>query len=704
MTAHIPVDTAASPVTLTRESGIGLILIDNPPVNALSQAVRAGLWDCIGRAEADPDIDAIVVLCMGRTFCAGADIREFGRPMQDPALPALIERIEDCSKPVIAALHGTALGGGLEVALGCHFRIALPAAKLGLPEVKLGLLPGAGGTQRLPRLVGVEAALQMILEGDPVDGLRAHAIGLVDELASGELRASALGFARRLITERRAPRRTRDLAVPRVGAEVFARVAAQGAKRHRGYVAPVRALEAVRAAAELPWADGIARERAIFLELMQTPQSKAQRHVFFAEREVAKTPGLPQDLPTRPVRSAAVLGAGTMGQGIAVCFADAGIPTQLLDSDAASLQRGVAAIRKIYDTKVARGTLSSEAGAQRLALVSATQSYEQLAAADVVVEAVFEDLAVKQQVFREVDARAKPGAILATNTSYLSIDAIAAVTQRPQDVVGLHFFSPANVMKLLEVVRGARTGLEVQASAMRLGKMLGKVAVLVGNCDGFVGNRMLAKRTREAFFLLEEGATPWQVDQVLYDFGFPMGPFAVGDLAGLDIGWRNRKSRLAALTPRERACNILDELCELGRFGQKSGAGFYQYDAQRTATADPLVEALIVRHSAAVGIARRALDAREILERCLFALINEAAKILEEGIVTRALDVDIVWLYGYGFPRYRGGPLYYADQIGLASVLEGVQRYGRQLGAEYWTPAPLLERLVREGRGFYGPG
>ena len=688
-------------VTFSKHGPIGLITVNNPPVNALSHAVRSGLKDTVAQSLADADVKAIVICCEGRTFIAGADIREFGKPLKEPGLPEVVQFIEDSTKPVIAAIHGTALGGGFEVALGCHFRVASPSAKVGLPEVKLGLLPGAGGTQRLPRLIGAEAACEMIVSGTPLGADKARLGGAIDEIIEGNLKTGAIKFAEKVVAEKRPIRKVSSLHA-KLGDENFFGVFEKSiVKKQRGFLAPFHCIQAVKAACELPFNEGMQRERELFMELYVSPQAKAQQHVFFAEREVARIPGLPDDQPTREVKSAAVLGAGTMGGGIAMCFANAGIPVTLLEMSQENLDRGLNTIRKNYANSVAKGSLKQEVMDQRMALIKPTLSYDDLKNADMVVEAVFEEMGVKKEVFGKLETVCKPGAILASNTSYLNINEIAAATKRPQDVMGMHFFSPANVMKLLENVRGEKTAPDVLATAQKVGKAIGKVAVMVGVCDGFVGNRMLAQRSREAMFLLEEGATPWQVDKVLYDFGFPMGQFAMGDLAGLDIGWRNRKANYDLLTPREQANNLIDKICELGRYGQKTGAGFYKYDEKRNATPDPLIEELIVKHSAERGIARRAVSDQEILERCLYSMINEGAKILEEGIAARPLDIDIVWIYGYGFPVYRGGPMFYADQVGLKTVYEAILKYRDQVGAEYWKPAPLLEKLAREGKGFY---
>ena len=688
-------------VTFSKQGNIGLITVNNPPVNALAQAVRAGIKAGVEKGIADKDVAAMIILCEGRTFIAGADIREFGKPPMEPFLPDVVQFIEDSSKPVIAAIHGTALGGGLEIPLGCHFRIAVASAKVGLPEVKLGLLPGAGGTQRLPRIAGVQAALEMVVSGTPIAAAKAQSMGILDEVTEGDLKTAALAFAKKIIDEKRPMRKVSALKAKVDSPTVFEDFAKSIARKSRGFIAPFKCIEAVKAAVELPFAEGMKRERAIFVELQASNQSKAQRHVFFAEREVVRIPGLPDDQPTREIKSVGILGAGTMGGGIAMCFVNIGIPVVLLEVKQEFLDKGLSVIKKNYANTVAKGSLKQEVMDKRMSLIKPTLSYDDLKNVDLVIEAVFEDMAVKKEVFAKLESVCKPGAILASNTSYLNIDEIAASTKRPQDVMGMHFFSPANVMRLLENVRGAKTSPEVYATAMKVGKTIGKVPVLVGVCDGFVGNRMLAKRTRECGFMLEEGALPWQIDKVIYNFGFPMGPYAMGDMAGLDIGWRNRKAKFNQLTPREKTNNILDKICEMGRLGQKTGAGFYKYDEKRNSTPDPLIEELIIKHSQEVGIKRRAISEQEIIERAVYSMINEGAKILEEGIAARPLDIDVVWLYGYGFPVYLGGPMFYADIVGLKKVYEAILKYKDSVGAEYWEPSPLLEKLAKEGKGFY---
>ena len=691
----------AAIVEFSKEGNIGIISVNNPPVNALSQAVRAGIKAGIQQGIDDKDVEAMIIVCEGRTFIAGADIREFGKPPLEPYLPDVCQFIEDSPKPVVAAIHGTALGGGLEIPLSSHFRIALATAKVGLPEVKLGLLPGAGGTQRLPRVAGIQAALEMITSGNPVAAAKAKTMGILDEIVEGDLKAAALAYAKKVAAEKQPLRRVSKLSAKVESPTVFDDFAKANARKFRGFLAPYKCIEAVKNAVELPFAEGMKRERQIFLELQASDQSKAQRHVFFAEREVVRIPGLPDDQPTREIKSAGILGAGTMGGGIAMCFANVGIPVVLLDMKQEFIDRGMAVIKKNYANTVAKGSLKQEVMDKRMALIKPTLSYDDLKDVDLVIEAVFEDMAIKKEVFTKLDEVCKPGAILASNTSYLNIDDIGAITKRPQDVMGMHFFSPANVMRLLENVRGAKTSPDVYATAMKVGKKIGKVPVLVGVCDGFVGNRMLAKRTRECGFMMEEGALPWQIDKVIYNFGFPMGPYQMGDMAGLDVGWRNRKAKFDSLTPREQKNTILDKICEMGRFGQKTGSGFYKYDEKRNATPDPMIEELILNHSKEVGITRRVITDQEIIERAIYAMINEGAKILEEGIAARPLDIDVVWLYGYGFPIYLGGPMFYADTVGVKKVYDAILKYKDIVGAEYWTPAPLLEKLAKEGKGFY---
>ena len=680
---------------LSREGDIAVVTLHSPPVNALSAVVRGGIRDGIVQAAADPEVKAIVLICSGRTFIAGADISEFGKPFTGVSLPEAQAAIEDCAKPVIAAIHGTALGGGLEVALVCHYRVAVPSAKLGLPEIKLGLIPGAGGTQRLPRLIGPEAAAEAILTGAPFSAKQALAGGVVDEIVpEGSLREGALAFARRVIDERRPLVKVRDRddkVLPARGKpEIFEAIRKAHARKNRGFQAWEKALGAVRDAVELPIDEGLKRERAAFLELLGSTQSKAQRHVFFAERQAGKIAGLPDDTPTLPVKKVGVIGAGTMGGGISMNFLNAGIPVTIVETAEAALTRGTGVIRRNYEATAQKGRMSAADVETRMGLLSPSLDLAALADCDLIIEAVFEDMAIKKEIFAKLDKIAKPGAILASNTSYLNIDEIAACTQRPGSVLGLHFFSPANVMRLLEIVRGEKTEAPVLATAMKIAKQIGKIGVVVGVCHGFVGNRMLAQRQREAQALILEGAMPWDVDRVLYDFGLPMGPFAMSDLAGLDIGWS--RERTSSSTVREI-------LCEQDRRGQKTGAGFYDYDAQRNASPSKLVEKIILDFAAARGINRRTISDQEILERCLYPMVNEGAKILEEGKAQRASDIDIVWINGYGWPVYTGGPMFWADTIGLPKVLAALKNFEATMG-EAFKPSALLERLVAEGKGF----
>lgn len=690
-------------VQLERRGEIALVTVDNPPVNALGHAVRAGLLTVFQQAEADPQVRAVVLVCAGRTFMAGADIREFGQPPQVPSLPEVVEAIERSTKPSIAVIHGTALGGGLEVALACHYRLARRDAQAGLPEVKLGLLPGAGGTQRLPRLAGVAKALEMIVSGAPIRAPEALEHRIVDELFDGDLIEAGLAYAQRLLAEGKGPRRTGErnerVQEGRL-AELIAHTRGEVQKRLPGQFSPLRCIDAVEAATQLPLREGLARERALFQQCLESPQRAAMIHAFFAEREAAKVNGLSPQTQPREVRSAAVIGGGTMGVGIALCFANAGIPVKLLEVSDDALQRALDRARSLYAASVARGSLSADDLERRMGLIDGVLDYAALADVDMVVEAVFESLEVKRQVFEQLDSVCKPGAILASNTSSLDLDAIAAFTRRPQDVVGLHFFSPANVMRLLEVVRGKATSDTVLATAMQLGKRLKKVSVVVGVCDGFVGNRMIFQYGRQAEFLLEEGATPAQVDRALRAFGMAMGPLAVRDLSGLDISHAIRSRQRPNLKPGQTLPRVLDFLIDVNMLGQKTGTGFYHYgEGGRTAQDNPALPAMLERAAAERGITRAPVSDEEIVERCVFALINEAASILDEGIAQRASDVDLIFLNGYGFPAWRGGPLFYADSLGLAHVLGRIRDFHQRLDA-WWQPAPLLERLVAEGRRF----
>ncbi|HKW52079.1 MAG TPA: 3-hydroxyacyl-CoA dehydrogenase NAD-binding domain-containing protein [Stellaceae bacterium] len=691
-------------VRYERRGSVGIITVDNPPVNALSQAVRQGLVDALAQGQGDATARALIVIGAGRTFIAGADIKEFGKPLAAPDLNAVIAGIEGSAKPTIAAIHGTALGGGLEVALGCHYRVALAAAQVGLPEVKLGLLPGAGGTQRLPRLIGAKAALDMITAGDFVRAPQAKALGIIDELVEGDLLDGPLRFAEAAAARGIVGRRIRDrddkLADARGNAALFAEYRAAVKKRARGQESPLRSIDAVEAAVTLPFDQGLKRERQIFEELVTSTQARALIHAFFAEREAMSIPDVPADTPTRAIKSAAVIGAGTMGSGIAMTFANAGIPVTVVETAADALERGLGVVRNNYAGTVAKGRLDQAAMDKRMGLIKGTLDLAALKDADVVVEAVFEEMSIKKDLFARLDKVAKPGAVLATNTSSLDIDVIARETKRPQDVIGTHFFSPANVMRLVEVVRGAKTAKDVIATAMRLGKTLGKVPVLVGACDGFVGNRMIFRYTREAEFLLEEGALPGQVDKALADWGMAMGVFAMGDMAGNDVGWRIRKQQAASRSNDRRYSHLADQICEIGRYGQKADAGWYRYDkGSRAPLPDPEIEKLILAESKRLGVTRQTIADDEIVKRTIYALVNEGAKLLEEGIALRASDIDIIYITGYGFPAWRGGPMFYADTVGLDKVLADVQRFHRTHGY-FWRPAPLLEKLAREGKRF----
>ena len=684
-------------VRLDHDGEIAVITIDNPPVNALSFHVRQGIYDGMHAAAADDAVKAVVLICAGRTFIAGADITEFSKPPVPPSLQGAQDAMENCTKPVIAAVHGTALGGGLEVAMCAHFRVAAPAAKFGLPEVKLGLLPGAGGTQRLPRVTGVAKALEMMTSGEPIGSAEALGCGLVDRVAETEghdaLRAAAVAFARQVLAEGRPLSRIRDRSDKLAhDPSVFSDIRQKIAHRTRGFLAPEYNIRCIEAAATLPFDEGVAVERKLFGELMSGTQSKAQQYYFFAEREAAKIPDIPKDTPITKVGKAGVLGGGTMGGGIAMNVANVGIPVTIVERDEDSLARGLSVIRKNYERSAARGSISSDDVGTRMALISGSVDKGDFHDCDILVEAVFEDLELKKSVFAEFDAIAKPGAILASNTSALDVNAIAAATTRPESVIGTHFFSPANVMKLCEVVRGEKTAPEVIASTMALAKQINKIAVLVGVCHGFVGNRMLFMRGIEGEKMLIEGATPAQIDRVIHDFGFPMGPYAMNDLAGLDIGWKAEKS--SSSTVREL-------MCESGRRGQKNGRGYYTYDPEtRAATPDPEVEEMIRAFARSRGGEPRILSDQEILERCLYPMVNEGAKILEEGIAIRAGDIDVVWINGYGWPLYTGGPMFWADTIGLAEVAAKINENHARLGGEHWKISPLLQRLAAEGGTF----
>lgn len=688
--------TAINPVTdLSMDGDIAVITLNSPPVNALSANVREGLFEGFKAATADPAVKAIVLICEGRTFIAGADITEFGGASRGPSLFDVQGMMENAPKPVIAAIHGTALGGGLEVALVAHYRIAVPSARLGLPEVNLGLLPGAGGTQRLPRVAGPEKALEMMTSGRHAPASEALAMGLVDELAEeGKLREAAVAFARRCVTENRPLVKVRDnntkVEAARGKPEIFEAFRKANARKFRGFLAPEYNIRCIEAAVNLPFDEGLAVERKLFGELVTGSQSAAQRYSFFAERQAQKIPDVPDDTPLIPVKSVGIIGAGTMGGGIAMNFANVGIAVTLIEVQKEALERGLKVIRSNYERTASRGGITAAQVEERMALITGSLDMNALATVDLVIEAVFERMDVKKEIFTKLDAICKPGAILATNTSGLNIDEIASVTKRPEAVIGLHFFSPANVMKLLEIVRADHTSKSVIATSMKLAKQIGKIAALVGVCPGFVGNRILGQRQREAQKLVMEGAMPWDVDRVLYDFGFPMGPFAMSDLAGLDIGW---------VKERSQGESIRDVLCEMDRRGQKTGAGYYDYDENRNAKPSPVTEKIINDFIVKTGSNPRTVSDEEILERCIYPMINEGVKILEEGKAIRSSDVDVVWQNGYGWPVYRGGPMWYGDQIGAAKVLEKMKEFQAKMGDDF-KPAPLLEKLVAEGKKF----
>ena len=680
---------------LTIEGDVGVLTLNSPPVNALSAPVRTAINDGIKAAIENPAVKAIVLICDGKTFIAGADITEFGKAPSGPSLFDAQAMIENAPKPVVAAIHGTALGGGLEVALTCHYRVAVPSAKCGLPEVNLGLLPGAGGTQRLPRIVGAQKAIEMVTAGTHVGAKACKEMGLVDELVEeGKLREGAIAFANKIVAEKRPLKKVRDLndkvEADRGHPEIFANFRKANARKFRGFLAPEYNIQCVEAAVNLPFDDGIKVEQKLFRELVTGTQSAAQRHVFFAERQVWKLPDVPADTATIPVAKVGVIGAGTMGGGISMNFLNAGIPITIVETKQEALDRGIATIRKNYENTAKKGRLTQDDVEKRMALLTGTLALEDLADSDLVIEAVFENMEIKKDIFGKLDRIVKQGAILATNTSALNIDEIATAVKRPEAVIGLHFFSPANVMRLLEVVRADKTSKPVIATSMQIAKKIGKIAALVGVCPGFVGNRILAQRQREAQKLILEGAMPWDVDRVLYDFGFPMGPFAMSDLAGLDIGWSKEKST---------GSTIREILCEMDRRGQKTGAGFYDYDENRNAKPSPVVEKIILDFAAKQGINRRTISDQEILERCVYPMINEGAKILEEGKAIRASDIDIVWINGYGWPVYRGGPMFYGDTVGLDKVLAKMKEFQAQMGDDF-KPSALLEKLVAEGKKF----
>ena len=673
-----------SPISTRKHGDVLIVLSNNPPVNALSTAVRQGLVDAIAQAESDDSVHAVVIACEGQTFFAGADITEFGKPPQQPWLPMVVDAIEACSKPVVAAIHGTAFGGGLEVALGCHYRVADPSAKLGTPEVKLGLLPGAGGTQRLPRVAGVKKALQMTATGNPIGAREAFECGLVDRLVEGELIPHAVAYAEEVRDVRPLPRSSQfEEKVGNVDPAVFDDFARDNAKKFRGFDAPLKNIEAVRIACEKPYSEGVMDERRLFMELMSGTQARAQQYFFFAERKANKIEGLPEGTEPRAVRKVGVIGAGTMGGGLSMNFLSAGVPVTIVEMGQDALDRGTGVMRKNYEATASKGRMTTEQVEKAIGLLSPTLDFNALADCDLIIEAVYENMDVKKEVFGRLDKIAKPDAILASNTSYLKINEIAASISRPQDVVGMHFFSPANVMKLLEVVRGDKTAPDVLLTAMQIGKKIRKVPVVAGVCHGFIGNRMLMPRQVEATKLLLEGATPEQVDRVHVEFGMPMGPFQMADLAGVDIGWHRDPNRIE---------NIRDALCAIDRWGQKKGAGFYDYDEKRRPSPSPVVQQIIQDFAKKQGVERRQISDEEIVERTLYTMVNEGAKILEEGIAQRASDIDVVWVYGYGWPVYRGGPMFWADTVGLDKIVEGLKRQEERMKPEFSFSKLLLKK------------
>ena len=686
--------------TLENQNEIAIIRVDNPPVNALSQAVRAGIINALEEALGDEGVKAIILICGGSTFFAGADITEFGKPLLEPDLNTVVNSLENSSKLVVAAIHGIALGGGLEVAMGCHFRCALHSAKVGLPEVKLGLLPGAGGTQRLPRLAGVKSALDMMISGNPISAIEAYENGVVDKIIETELLMGALSYIQEMLKENVTPRKTSnlDIASSNISNNFFQDYEKSITRKSRGYIAPLQIVQSVKNAIELPFHEGLKLERVLFEDCMSSPQSESLRHLFFAERMVNKIPGINSAIAARTIESVGIIGAGTMGGGIAMNFVNVGIPVILLETNAEALQRGLDIIRSNYERSMKKGRIAQEQVDECMALLTTTLNYVDLSDADLIIEAVFESMEIKKAVFSELDKACKQGAILATNTSTLDIDEIAAVTTRPEDVIGLHFFSPANVMRLLEVVRCELTSNEVIVTCMKMAKTIHKVAVLVGVCFGFVGNRMIEPYCRETQMLLLEGALPAQVDKALIDWGMAMGPCAVLDLTGIDVSYKIRQER-TDLPDDPRYGWAIQDLYEAGRYGQKNGKGFYSYDPEtRKAESDAEVLKMIEDKSSSLEINRKTITDDEIIARCIYPLINEAALILEEGIASRPGDIDIIWINGYGFPAHRGGPMFYADTIGLEKIYQKICEYRDEHGALYWTPAPLLERMVKEGK------
>jgi 3-hydroxyacyl-CoA dehydrogenase len=690
-------------VLRSTQGRIAILTVNNPPVNALAAGVRDGIKDGVEALGKDPNIDAIVLIGGGRTFIAGADIREFGKPPKGANLNDVIATMENCPKIVVAALHGTPLGGGLETALGAHYRVSLASTRVGLPEVHLGLLPGAGGTQRLPRLSGAKYALDAIIAGRHIPAPEAKSKGIIDVIVEGDLLAGAVAHAQMLVAQKAPLRRIRDLKATLESPDLFKETEKAIARRARGFKAPWSIIKCVQAAVELPFDEGIKRERELFLELLTSQESAAQRYYFFAEREAAKVLDVPADTPQREIRKAGIVGAGTMGGGIAMNFANAGVPVTLLEVKQEALDRGLKTIRTNYENTAKRGGMKAEDVDKRMALITPTLTYDDLKDSDVIIEAVFETMEVKEGVFKKLDEVAKPGAVLATNTSGLDVNQIANYTKRPGDVIGMHFFSPANVMKLLENVRGKATHKDVIVTVMSLSKKIGKIPVLVDVCEGFVGNRMLRQRGIQSSYMMEEGALPQQIDKVIYDFGFPMGPFAMSDLAGNDVGWRIRQGKKEKEQRNVRYTGyIADAICELGRFGQKTGAGYFKYNLpDRTPIPDPEVERIIEETSKKLGITRRAISDQEILERCLYPMVNEGAKILAEGMAQRSLDIDVIWVNGYGWPVYRGGPMWWADNVvGLKTIHDALLKYRDASGDPFWEPAPLLKKLVQEDKKF----
>jgi 3-hydroxyacyl-CoA dehydrogenase len=675
------------PISTRKHGDVLIVLSNNPPVNALGAAVRQGLVAAIAEAEADDSVKAVVIACEGQTFFAGADIKEFGKPPVDPWLPIVVDTIENCSKPVVAAIHGTALGGGLEIALGCHYRVAVPSAKLGTPEVKLGLLPGAGGTQRLPRVAGVRKALEMCATGNPIGAKEGFDCGLIDRLTEDDLIPHAVAYAEEVRDVRPLPKSSeREYKINECDPSVFDDFLKENTRKFRGFEAPLKNVEAVKFACSKPYAEGVIEERKLFMELMTGAQSAAQRYFFFAERKAGKIDGIGDDAKPRDIHQVGVIGAGTMGGGISMNFLSAGIPVTIVEMSQEALERGTATIRKNYEATASKGKMTGEQVEKAMSLLTPTLDFDALKDCDLIIEAVYENMDVKTEIFGRLDAIAKPGAILASNTSYLNVNEIAAATKRPEDVLGMHFFSPANVMKLLEVVRGEQTAPDVLLTAMQLGKRIKKVPVVAGVCHGFIGNRMLMPRQVEATKLLLEGATPEQIDRVHVEFGMPMGPFQMADLAGVDIGWHRDPNRID---------NVRDALCAIDRWGQKKGAGFYDYDDKRRPTPSPVVAQIIEDFAKKQGVERRDVSDQEIVERTLYTMVNEGAKILEEGIAQRASDVDVVWVYGYGWPVYRGGPMFWADSVGLGEIVAGLKRQQARMGPDFSLSQLLLDKAEK---------